>query len=253
MEHQTIIAYGAKFDNRSMTRGEDWGFDALHHHEMSHEWWGNLVTNADWKDMWVHEGFGTYMQALYLEDTQGPAQAQAYMKSIRRWVNPKATVAPRESQSAQRIYDGHDIYFKGAWVLHTLRGLIGDDAFFRALRRMAYPDSARALTTDGRAVHFVSTIDFETIAEAESGQDLDWFFDVYLRRPELPTLKAAERNDTLTLQWTTAGDGPFPLPLEVRIGNDLRRVEMPAGRATLAVPPGAEVVIDPAGRILRGK
>jgi len=251
MEHQSIIAYGANFDNRSMTRGADWGFDALHHHELAHEWWGNLVTNADWKDMWVHEGFGTYMQALYLEDTQGGERAQAYMESIRRWVNPRATVAPRQSQSAQSIYDGHDIYFKGAWVLHTLRGLVGDDAFFRALRRMAYPDSALALTTDGSAVRFVSTADFETIAETESGQDLSWFFDVYLHRPELPVLASQERAGSLTLEWKTAGDGPFPLPVEVRIGKDVHRVDMPGGRATIAVPEGAEVVIDPAGRILR--
>jgi len=67
MEHQTIIAYGAGFDNTSMTRGTDLGFDALHHHELAHEWWGNLVTNADWSDMWLHEGFGSYMQPLYRE------------------------------------------------------------------------------------------------------------------------------------------------------------------------------------------
>lgn len=253
MEHQSIIAYGANFDNRSMTRGVDWGFDALHHHELAHEWWGNLVTNADWKDMWVHEGFGTYMQALYLEDTQGGERAQAYMESVRRWVNPRATVAPRESQSAQAIYDGHDIYFKGAWVLHTLRWLIGDDAFFRALRRMAYPDSVIARTTDGSAVRFVSTVDFETIAEAESGRDLDWFFDVYLHQPELPTLTTGERDGSLTLEWKTAAGEPFPLPVEVRIGSAIRRVDMPGGRASIAIPDGAPVTIDPGDRILREK
>ncbi len=70
MEHQSIIAYGAGFDNTAMT-DRDWGFDTLHHHELSHEWWGNLVTNADWRDMWLHEGFGTYMQALYAERLNG--------------------------------------------------------------------------------------------------------------------------------------------------------------------------------------
>ena len=74
MEHQTIIAYGAKFNNSAMT-GKNWGFDALHHHEFSHEWWGNLVTCSDWNDMWLHEGFGTYMQALYVEKLSGPPAA----------------------------------------------------------------------------------------------------------------------------------------------------------------------------------
>ena len=73
MEHQTLIAYGAAFDNGAMTGGRDFGFDALHHHELAHEWWGNLVTNADWRDMWLHEGFATYMQALYAEQRGGRA------------------------------------------------------------------------------------------------------------------------------------------------------------------------------------
>ena len=188
MEHQSIIAYGANFDNRSMTGGVDWGFDALHHHELAHEWWGNLVTNADWKDMWVHEGFGTYMQVLWMEDTQGVSRARDYLQSFRRTIGNRLPMAPEDSQSAQDIYRGHDIYFKGAWVLHTLRWVIGDEAFFRAVRRMAYPDSALQRTTDGSAVRFVTSRDFETIVEVESGSDLRWFFDVYLRSAELPRL-----------------------------------------------------------------
>ncbi|MEJ2238061.1 MAG: M1 family aminopeptidase, partial [Gemmatimonadales bacterium] len=83
MEHQTIIAYGAGFDNGAMTGGVDWGFDALHHHELSHEWWGNMVTNTDWSQMWLHEGFGSYMQPLYLERIRGPSVARAYLAGIR--------------------------------------------------------------------------------------------------------------------------------------------------------------------------
>src|SRR5690606_25386818 len=81
MEHQTMIAYGANFANGAMTGGVDWGFDALHHHELSHEWWGNQITNADWADMWLHEGFGTYMQALYVERLHGAPKYRDYMMS----------------------------------------------------------------------------------------------------------------------------------------------------------------------------
>ncbi|MFN6061736.1 MAG: M1 family metallopeptidase, partial [Bacteroidota bacterium] len=103
MEHQTIIAYGAKFNNGSMTGGKDWGFDALHHHELGHEWWGNLVTNADWKDMWIHEGFCSYMQALYQEDRLGKEAYLEYIHGMRRFTNV-LPIAPNEVKTAKEIY-----------------------------------------------------------------------------------------------------------------------------------------------------
>lgn len=251
MEHQSIIAYGANFSNRSMTGGVDWGFDALHHHELSHEWWGNLVTNADWKDMWLHEGFGSYMQVLWVEDTQGVERAREYLGGMLGNMGNRQPMAPREATSAKGIYAGHDIYNKGAWVLHTLRWVIGDEAFFRSLRRMAYPDSALARTTDGRAVRFASTVDFRTIAEVESGQPLDWFFDGYVHQAAVPLLLETRDGDSLVLQWETELDRPFPLPVEMRIGSEMRRVEMPDGRAAIKVPVGLKVAVDPRGWVLR--
>src|SRR5690606_23925924 len=177
MEHQTVIAYGAAFDNVAMTGGRDWGFDALHHHELSHEWWGNLVTNADWKDMWLHEGFGTYMQALYAERLGGEELYQAYLAQERQYLANRSPVAPRETRTSGEIYfdSGGDIYSKGAWVLHGLRWVLGDEDFFEAFRLMAYPDPADERVTDGSQVRFATTDDFLEIAERVSGKDLDWF------------------------------------------------------------------------------
>jgi len=253
MEHQSIIAYGANFDNGSMTGGVDWGFDALHHHELSHEWWGNLVTNADWKDMWIHEGFGTYMQALWLEDTQGIGRYHEYMAAIRGNISNERPTAPRLSLSAQEVYGG-DIYFKGAWVLHTLRFLLGEDALREALRRLAFPTEAAARATDGSQVRFVSTADVISVFEAVSGRDLEWLFDVYLRQAELPALRV-ERPDpggrTLRLRWRTPAGLPFPMPVPVRLGDRTVRVDMPDGVGRVEVPAGVEPVIDPDGWILR--
>ncbi|HET7039253.1 MAG TPA: M1 family metallopeptidase [Gemmatimonadales bacterium] len=253
MEHQSIIAYGANFSNRSMTGGVDWGFDALHHHELSHEWWGNLVTNADWKDMWLHEGFGSYMQVLWVEDTQGPERAREYLRGMLGGMGNRRPMAPREATSAKDIYAGHDIYNKGAWVLHTLRWLIGDDVFFRSLRRMAYPDSALARTTDGRAVRFADTRDFQTIVEEESGRPLDWFFEVYAHQAPLPRLREARSGDSLVLSWETGGGQPFPLPVEIAVGAETRRVDLPGGRAVVPAPAGAEIRVDPRGWLLRAR
>ncbi len=248
MEHQTIIAYGANFNNGSMTGGVDWGFDALHHHEFAHEWWANLVTNADWKDMWIHEGFGSYMQYLWMEDTQGPERARQYAAS---WGSAQP-VAARGVTSAQTIYNtGYDIYSKGAKVLHVLRGLMGDEAFFSALRHMAYPTEAAAQSTDGSAVHFVETSDFQTIAEAESGMDLDWFFNVYVYQGALPTLSTQMTNGELRLRWTSPLGGVFPLPVPVTVNGTVTRVPMTDGTGRLAIPSGAEWQVDPMGWLLR--
>ena len=97
MEHQTIIAYGANFNNASMT-GRDWGFDALHQHELAHEWWGNLVTNSDWRDMWIHEGFGSYMQALYVEYLQGEKADRFYFRYDHKITSH--TTRPRDRRGA---------------------------------------------------------------------------------------------------------------------------------------------------------
>lgn len=251
MEHQSIIAYGANFANGAMTGGVDWGFDALHHHELSHEWWGNLVTNADWKDMWLHEGFGTYMQALYVEDTQGTDRYLEFMRSLRPRIGNRKPVAPRGITSAQGIYDGHDIYFKGAWVLHTLRWAIGEDALKLALRRMAYPDPGRWRATDGSQVRSVDTDEFIRIAEEAAGQALDRFFEVYVFEPGLPELALTRREGVLDLAWRAPDGLPFELAVPVRVNGETRRVEMPSGRAALEVPAGADVAVDPDGWVLR--
>ncbi len=252
MEHQTIIAYGANFNNAAMT-GRDWGFDALHHHELAHEWWGNLVTNPDWNDMWLHEGFGTYMQALYAERLHGARGLQAYMTSMRQGIANRRPVAPRESQTTGEIYfsGGGDIYYKGAWVLHTLRFLLGDEAFFTTLRRMAYPDPALERVTDGSQVRFATTDDFLRIAEEVSGMELDWFFEVYLRQPALPRLHVERAQDGWTLRWESPIDHPFPMPVEVEISGQRQRLAMTNGQAHLPANSAARPVIDPGGWILR--
>ena len=250
MEHQTIIAYGAKFDNGAMTNGIDWGFDALHHHELSHEWWGNLVTNADWKDMWIHEGFGTYMQALYLERTQGRAAYQRFIAGLQVFWNAYP-VAPRASTRASEIVKA-PIYTKGATILHTLRYFIGSDNLFKALRRMAYYDPAMEKITDGRQTRFVTTDDFRRICEQISGKNLQWFFDVYLHQPLLPILINKREGGRLVLKWETPDELPFPMPVDVKIGDQIRRIEIPSEGVTVEVG-DLNFEIDPDHWVLHGQ
>ncbi len=253
MEHQTIIAYGANFDNTAMT-GRDWGFDALHHHELAHEWWGNMVTNVDWSDMWIHEGFGTYMQALYMERLEGAEGYRAYMNGMRGGITNQDPVAPRENLDSVEAYNS-DIYYKGAWILHTLRYLIGSDSMGDFLRRMAYPEPSTTEydreSDEGCACRFVSTDDVQVAAEAIHGDKLDWFFDTYLRQGELPRLSRERNGSQLHLRWQVPGDAPFTMPVPVEIDGEVRRIEMADGAATVQIPAGVEPIVDPDRWILR--
>ncbi|MEL6432110.1 MAG: M1 family aminopeptidase, partial [Planctomycetota bacterium] len=218
--------------------------------------WGNLVTARDWNDFWIHEGIGTYAQALTAERHGGLDGYRRYLLQQRRLINNRRPVAPRESRTTKQMYfaeDGQsdgDIYYKGAWIMHTLRwltrGTDGDDeVFHHILRRMAYPDPAMELVTDGSQCRFSDTDEFLRIAEEVSGLDLDGFVEVYLRRAGLPRLQTQRvsraRDRGLALRWVLP-DGPLPegmtfeVPVEVTVNGEAQRVLMPGGEGFLALP-----------------
>lgn len=251
MEHSTIIAYGNEF------KMNDDGFDGLMFHELGHEWWANLVTATDWRDFWIHEGFQSFMDDLYVEHLKGREAYLAKMAKRFKATRNKQPVAPREPKIAYQVYmaapkyvkgDG-DIYGKGACFLHTLRYLIGEDAFFRALRRMAYPRKEMETWTDGRQRRFANTDDFLTISEEESKMKLDWFFELYLRQPKLPKLKTDKKDGKLVLSWETPNNMPFPMPVDVEMNGKIQRVEMPNGTGSIGIE--GTPVVDPKGWVLR--
>ncbi len=261
MEHQSLIAYGSSFEDN------EYGFDWLHFHELAHEWWANLGTAPDWNDFWIHESFANYSEALYAEDIarrngEDPEAAYlAYIATVRGRISNALAVAPRESRSTKEMYnlpDGGfngDIYFKGSWFLHTLRFLMDDDeAFFRALRRIMYPNPELEQATDGSANHFITTDDVQAAFEEESGRDLRAIFEVYLRQPVLPRLEATTDGSELNFRWVlpegVLSDGQtFDLPIEVAWGNARRRISMTGGTGSINGP-RPSIEIDPDRRIL---
>jgi aminopeptidase N len=249
MEHQTINAYGNGYVKSA------YGYDWLLHHELSHEWFGNQMTNADWDDMWLHEGFGSYMQPLYLEELRGEREFQAELFNFRKSLSNKAPVVSGKTQRIEDIYEdarggpGNDIYTKGALILHTLRNLIGDDAFFTATRRMVY---GTATPKPGNfQPRWSSTKEFVQFANEASGRDLNWFFDAYLYHPALPELVQERSGDKLKLSWKLKDGGAFPMPIEVRINERIEKLPMTNGSGEVTVPPFAMVTIDPMSRVLR--
>ncbi len=244
MQHQTVISYGGSFRNNR------YGFDADHFHELAHEWFANMVTVPDWQDWWLHEGIATYLEALYAESLYGIEAYHDYLADFRVGLQNRRAVAPRSSQRTRDIY-GLDIYRKGAWMLHTLRYLIGKEALVQSLRLLAYPDSAMTYATDGSQCHFVTTADFERVVKDVSGQELDWFFEVYLRQPQLPRLISSQKGDRLSLHWDVPGDLPFRMPVEVRMGVGIRKVAMRSDEESISVSKNVLPVVDPDNWILR--
>ncbi|MCX6923306.1 MAG: M1 family aminopeptidase, partial [Verrucomicrobia bacterium] len=247
MEHQSIIAYGNQY------RGGPNGFDWLHHHELGHEWWGNLVTAEDWRHFWIHEGLCTYMQALYSEEREGTMAYHHVLYEDRRSIRNQNPLVPAKPTSMHTMDSkvGNDVYYKGAWVIHMLRYLIGREQMLQVLRRFAYPSADLEKTTDGSACRFVSTADFVRTAENISGRKLGWFFNCYLDQPKLPKLVSEIEGERLRLRWETPEGYPFPMPIEIEIGGKVERIEMPGGRAELAASRYANGRLDPEMWILK--
>lgn len=248
MEHQTINAYGNDY------KKADAGYDWLLQHEFAHEWFGNQVTHRDWDDFWLHEGFGSYMQPLFAQWLRGDMEYMAaLMKQRAALVNTYPVISgrglPENEVYAAGQGPGNDTYYKGSLMLHTLRGLIGDDAFFRATRELVY-GTAHPRPGNFKPRH-ASTEDFIGVVNRICGKDLRWFFDGYLRSAALPQLLATRDTDGLALRWKAAGDKAFPLPVQVRVGDKVVDVAMTDGHGRVALPAGASYTLDPHSRVLR--
>ncbi|MBN1996777.1 T9SS type A sorting domain-containing protein [candidate division KSB1 bacterium] len=248
MEHQTIIAYGNR--QGPSVFGYDFGFDALHFHELAHEWFGNLVTARDWSDFWIHEGFATYMEALYVEYLHGEKSYREIMQHFLQQIQNRQPVAADCSRSAQEMYNG-DIYFKGACILHSLRYVLGDEVFMMSLKRFLYPDTNHQCVTDGSLCRLVTSNDYVRILKNLTGQDFSWFFNVYLKQAELPVLHAHIEKTQLILRWEVKEKREFPMPVEIRIRNQNQRIEMPDGSAVVELLPNHIPVVDPDNKILK--
>ena len=248
MEHQTINAYGNEY------RKAEAGYDWLLQHEFAHEWFGNQLTHLDWDDFWLHEGFGSYMQPLYLQWLRGDMEYMAALIKQRAAIVNRYPVISGRGLPENEVYKpgegpGNDVYYKGSLTLHTLRGLIGDDAFFRATRELVY---GTATPRPGNfKPRYASTADFIAIVNRITGKDLGWFFDGYLRSAKLPELLASREGNVLSLRWKTQGDTLFPLPVQVRVGDRIVDVAMTGGVGRVDLPAGATYTLDPHSRVLR--
>ncbi len=201
MEHQSAIAYGNNYKNNK------YGFDFIIVHESGHEWFGNSISVADHADMWIHEGFCTYSETMFMECIRGKAAAYDYINGQRRNIrNQKPMIGPYEVNYA--VAD-NDIYFKGAWIIHSLRNSLNDDARFYDLMRDFNRDFFKKTTRTEEVIQWWAK---HTDARYEAT------LRQYLFQSNLPILeyKLKGRGKERKLSYRFAGVGQdFYLPITV--------------------------------------
>ena len=213
MEHQSATAYGNNYQNGY--RGRDlslsgWGrkFDYLIIHETGHEWFACNITYKDMADIWIHEGFTTYSEGLYVEYHFGKEAGSDYQRGIRDNIaNDIPLIGDYEINDLN--YSG-DNYPKGATILHMLRQIVNDDEkwreILRGLNKTFYHQT-------------VTTKQIEDYIAKESGLNLDAFWNQYLRTNQVPVFEYYFANEQLIYRWMNCID-EFDMPLKVSINDE---------------------------------
>jgi aminopeptidase N len=211
MEHQTAVAYGnhylSGYEGRA-TSSVGLKFDFIIIHESAHEWWGNSVTAKDIADMWIHESFAAYAEALYVESNWGPTAALKYINAKKQNVkNDRPIIGPYNVN-----HEGSsDMYDKGQLVLNTLRSVINNDTlWFSILKGLQKTFAYSTVNTD----------DIINYIDQRTGTNYGYFFEQYLRYSTIPELVAivTRKGDTCSLRFKwNANVKDFRMPIKVTI------------------------------------
>lgn len=254
------FGYGGGMEHQTMSYMTNFGFE-LTAHELAHSWFGNCITLASWQDIWLNEGFATYATGLAYQRLKGES-------AWRDWKNnhlneivsfPGGSVHVNDTTRIHTIFSGRLSYSKGAYLLHMLRWVLGDEPFFRAIRQyLEDPRLRYGFSSHQQWVHHL---------EAAAGRQLTWFFDDWYYGEGYPVYSALfgmTGQDTLLLRLDQETSHPsvgfFELPVSVRLYNpgksdslDVRLEPTFSGQLfTLRVPfEVAEIAIDPDLWLLR--
>jgi aminopeptidase N len=203
--------------------------DGLVAHELVHQWFGDLLTCKDWSHIWLNEGFASYFDPLFAEHDRGEdtfrlqmdGSLRGYLANDRSYRRP---IVETRYESSMQMFDGMT-YAKGACVLHALRGLLGDLAWWKGLRAYVAAHKFQVVDTD----------DFRKSMEAAAGKDLKWFFDQWVHKAGHPELKVrwhyedADKTVRVKVEQTQTLDDQTPLfklPTELEITEDVGKTQV---------------------------
>ncbi|MCM4154581.1 M1 family metallopeptidase [Gramella sp. AN32] len=212
MEHQSAVAYGNKYQKGYLGRdlsgtgiGLRWDFIIIH--ESGHEWYGNSITANDIADMWIHEGFTSYTESIFIECQWGKEDALAYLKGIRNNIGNKTKIIGEYGVNAE---GSSDMYSKGANLLNTIRSIYNDDElWWNTLRD--YTKTFRHQTIDSKQM--------EDFFDAATEVDLKPVFEQYLRKTALPILELKAADDAVLYRWQ-ADVKDFKMPVDVFVDEE---------------------------------
>ena len=209
MEHQSAVTYGNRFANGYLER--DWTgvgvslkFDFIIIHESAHEWFGNSITASDVSDEWIHEGWATYAECVYVEAMFGREDALKYVNGYKTKVKNQQPIVTTRGVNRS---PSQDQYFKGALFLNTLRSVVDDDTrWWKLIRDYSMRFRYRNIMTEDLVEFF----------NAQTGMNLTPIFDQYLRQAALPALELRfqEGDGTVSYRWK-AGVKEFAMPVRV--------------------------------------
>lgn len=211
MEHQSAVAYGNKYMKGYLGRdlsgtgiGLEWDYIIIH--ESGHEWYGNSITTQDIADMWVHEGFTSYTEAVYVECRWGKEKGLEYLKGLRRGVSNRSAIIGDYGVNQE---GSGDMYSKGSNLLNTIRSIYNDDElWWKTLKDYTETYKHQVITTDTTEAFFDKAIDV----------DLKPVFDQYLRHAALPVLEFKKTNNGFQYRWK-ADVKDFEMPVDVFIND----------------------------------
>jgi aminopeptidase N len=215
MEHQSCVAYGNDYKNN------EWGFDFIIVHESGHEWFGNNLSMKDHADIWIHESFTTYSEAVYVEFKQGYDQAVKYLNSQRHHIkNLAPIIAPRDVYFHGRT--DNDVYYKGTWMLHTMRNMLNSDTcWFNMLYEL----------NDDLKHQTLTSADVENYISKRTRYNFAPFFNQYLRKTALPVFEyqIIDKDDKLELKYRLKTDvSGLEMPIKVMLGKNKFEYIIPA-------------------------
>ncbi len=213
MEHQSAIAYGNDYRNNR------WGFDYIIVHETGHEWWGNSVSTRDHGALWIHESFTTYMESLYVECRYDSQKAIKYLQSQKERIrNQHPILGPTQVNYNQ--WPASDMYYKGAWMLHTLRNSINNDSLWFSILKGLTSNFYHSVVNSDSIIHYINQ---------RTPKDYTNFFRQYLKFPDPPIFYYKIENingqHKLHYAWKANTDTyNYPLMIKININGKTTRI-----------------------------
>ncbi|HWA83838.1 MAG TPA: M1 family metallopeptidase [Fimbriimonadaceae bacterium] len=242
-EHSTAVSYGNTFpkwlklhNQRDLYAQFNSMFDYILIHECAHEWWGNAVSARDWGHLWIHEGFATYTEAVYAEKMFGREKADEWLAQMKPRISPQFREYRGKNVLPSQAFD-NNVYYKGAWILNTLRTYVdNDEQWWKALKEFNLRFRYKVATTE----------DFQSVLEEVTKQSWQEFFLEWFYNDAIPVVKGTVRLDGQNIVVDV--DNPeqhgcnfhLPLDLEWKDGDAPKKTR-------LRLQPGANHFTIPAG------